>query len=85
MSENTVDRKDLKIKALRESTSKLVSDYEDRIAELRIELTIHATEIDNLRAHVQNLENENNSLRAELDSEKGDPDVSEEADTDPSE
>lgn len=44
-TETTLDRKDLKIRALRET----ISNCEDRIADLRVDLTLHAQEVERLR------------------------------------
>ena len=52
-----MDEKDLKIQALREAlkdkVSTLVDDYENKIADLRIEITMMSNEIDHLNASLQ--------------------------------
>lgn len=43
------DKKELKILALRERISALTTEYEDRTADLRVELTVVSNELDETR------------------------------------
>lgn len=43
------DKKDLKILALRERVAQLTAEYEDKIADLRVELTVTAQELDSYK------------------------------------
>ena len=52
---NTLDRKDLKIQALLEKVSTLTTQYENQIADLRVELTISENEREALAKEVENL------------------------------
>lgn len=49
MSETELDRKDLKIQALLEKLGEQTQTYENRIADLRVELTISEQNIRNLQ------------------------------------
>lgn len=51
-----LDRKDLKIEALRQKVAKIVTDYEDKEADLRVEVTLLANERDQLQSRVNELE-----------------------------
>lgn len=50
--ENTVDLKDLKIQAYKER----VSEQEERIADLRVEITVLSTQLEEAKAKVRELE-----------------------------
>ena len=63
--QNTLDRKDLKILALKEKLGQIVSDYEERIADLRVELTLTAQQVQEMSDKITEL---------------SEPDVQEEAD-----
>ena len=56
----SLDRKDLKIQALRERVSALTTEYEDKVADLRVELTINSAEfeqaMETMKAYIQELE-----------------------------
>jgi len=49
MTEQQYDKKDLKILALRERVAQLTADYEDKIADLRVELTYISAELENYK------------------------------------
>lgn len=46
MNEQPKDRKDLKIQALLEKIANLTASYEDQVADLRVELTMVADELE---------------------------------------
>ena len=50
-----MDRKDLKIQALTQRLSTIVSQYEDKIADLRVELTVTSQERDELMNSITEL------------------------------
>lgn len=54
----------MKIVALKESISKLTSNYEDRIADLRVEITILQEDNNQLQSIVSQLQNEVNQPSA---------------------
>ena len=55
--ENTLtDRKDLKIQALREKISTLVTTYEDAAADYRVEITVLSNQVQTLQQRVNELE-----------------------------
>lgn len=49
----SLDRKDLKIQALKERVSTLTTDYEDKVADLRVELTVTTIELNERLADLQ--------------------------------
>ena len=49
MTEQQFDKKDLKILALRERVATLTAEYEDKIADLRVELTLTAQELERMQ------------------------------------
>lgn len=51
-----IDRKDLKIQALLEKVSSLTAQYENQVADLRVELTISEAERGELQQKVEDLE-----------------------------
>jgi hypothetical protein len=51
-----MDRKDLKIQALKERIAGLTTEYEDKNADLRVELTLVSMERDDLRDRLAALE-----------------------------
>lgn len=51
-----VDRKDLKVQALLEKISNLTTQYENQVADLRVELTVSEIEKQNLEQRVTELE-----------------------------
>lgn len=57
-----MDKNELKVQALREAlrdkVSKITDEYEDRIADLRIEITELTVALDQANARIQNLEGE---------------------------
>lgn len=53
---NTLDRKDLKIQALLEKVSALTTQYENQVADLRVELTISENEREALEKKLQDSE-----------------------------
>ena len=53
---NTLDRKDLKIQALLEKVSALTTQYENQVADLRVELTISENERETLEKKLQDSE-----------------------------
>ena len=55
MSEQ-IDRKDLKIQALLEKVSSLTTQYENQVADLRVELTISESEKQTLTERITELE-----------------------------
>lgn len=44
-----MDRNELKIMALRERVAQLTADYEDKVADLRVELTLVSQELADLK------------------------------------
>lgn len=46
MSETQLDRKDLKIQALLEKVSSMTAQYENQVADLRVDLTIVSQELE---------------------------------------
>jgi hypothetical protein len=51
-----LDRKDLKVQALLEKISSLTTQYENQVADLRVELTVSELENQSLRKLVEELE-----------------------------
>lgn len=51
-----LDRKDLKIQALLEKVSNLTTQYENQVADLRVDLTIVSQECEQLRQRIGELE-----------------------------
>ena len=51
-----LDRKDLKIEALRQRVSEITTNFEDRVADLRIELTIQNDIINSQNAEIERLQ-----------------------------
>jgi uncharacterized protein YeeX (DUF496 family) len=51
-----MDRKDLKIEALRQRVASLTAQYEDQVADLRVDLTLLSEENENLNKRIQELE-----------------------------
>lgn len=47
------DKKDLKILALRERVAQLTAEYEDKVADLRVELTVLNAEYDSLKESIE--------------------------------
>lgn len=45
-----MDEKDLKIMALKERVGEIVSDYEEKVADLRVVVTQQQAELDNFRS-----------------------------------
>jgi len=76
MSNNEVDRKDLKIQALLEKVSILSREKENEIADLRVELTVMNQQaeqiINDLRGKVAELEASDGSVPEENDSDSSD-------------
>lgn len=60
MSENQLDRKDLKVQALRERIAQLSVEHEDRASDLRVEVTL-------LNQQLQEFAQKNVELQARLD------------------
>jgi hypothetical protein len=56
-----MDRKDLKIQALRERISVITTEYEDKNADLRVELTVVSEQRDEFLKRLQELENASNA------------------------
>lgn len=54
------DRRDLKILALRESLAQIVTKYEDRDADRRIEITEAYEEIERLKDELKKLQDDEN-------------------------
>lgn len=52
-----IDVKDLKIQALTERVASLTADYENKVADLRVELTVVSHERDGLSNALQELSN----------------------------
>lgn len=59
--EQEITREGLKIVALRERVAQLTAEYEDKIADLRVELTYNAAELQHLK----------DKYEPETDEEKG--------------
>jgi uncharacterized protein YeeX (DUF496 family) len=53
-----MDRKDLKVQALLENISNLTTQYENKIADLRVELTETSQQLEEAYYRIQQLENE---------------------------
>lgn len=68
-----LDKKELKILALREGfrnkVASITDEYEDRIAELRVELTEREAKLHRLEDENQNLKSEIDALRASQEQE----------------
>lgn len=52
MNTENIDRKDLKSRALLERVANLTAEYEEKVADLRVELTIVSQERDQLKAEL---------------------------------
>lgn len=52
----TSDRKDLKIQALLEKVSELTTSYENRVADLRVELTLAGEQLQEANTQIQQLQ-----------------------------
>lgn len=48
-----MNKENLKIQALKESISNLTSNYEEKIADLRVEVTILTQELNNVRTQLE--------------------------------
>lgn len=72
MEENVTDRKDLKIQALLEKVSNLTMNYENSMADLRVELTVVSQELQNayqlLQEQQQNTEQQPDEVVHEITS-----------------
>lgn len=64
MTEQQYDKKDLKILALRERVAQLTAEYEDKIADLRVELTVTTAELENLTKDAEDGEKSDGALPA---------------------
>jgi len=53
MENKELTREELKIMALRERVATLTTDYEDKVADLRVELTLVAQERDALKSQLE--------------------------------
>jgi hypothetical protein len=53
-----LDRKDLKIQALTERIAHLTAEYENKVSDLRVELTITSAERDGYQQEVEQLKSE---------------------------
>jgi hypothetical protein len=51
-----MDRNALKVRALRDSISALVLEYEDKIAELRVDLTLQGSELEDAKMQIDSLQ-----------------------------
>jgi hypothetical protein len=69
MSEQQVDQKDLKIQALLERVSNLTAQYENQIADYRVELTVVSTQLEQANAKIAELK-EPDAPQATDDSDK---------------
>lgn len=70
------DRKDLKIQALLEKVSELTTNYENKIADLRVEITVKDQDLKNSQTQIE-------SLRVALEQKEAEVEVvSEAAETD---
>lgn len=58
MTEQQFDKKDLKILALRERVAQLTAEYEDKIADLRVELTVTTQEFEELKKSLESEDGE---------------------------
>lgn len=65
ISERDVNRKDLKIQALRERLAQITVQYEDRDADKRIIITEHEQLIENLQRQLQAVTEQLNSMQTE--------------------
>jgi uncharacterized protein YeeX (DUF496 family) len=69
MSEQQVDQKDLKIQALLERVSNLTAQYENQVADYRVELTVVSTQLEQANAKIAEL-TEPDAPQATDDSDK---------------
>lgn len=60
------NREELKNKALLERVSMLTTSYENQDAERRVDITLLAQQVEELKARIAELEEENQRLRDEL-------------------
>lgn len=51
-----MDKQDLKIEALRQRIAEITAQYEDRIADLRVELTVLSQELEGFKKESDNVE-----------------------------
>lgn len=56
VQEQQVDRKDLKIQALLEKVSNMTAQYENQVADLRVELTVVSQELEEARQAAADVE-----------------------------
>lgn len=63
-----LDRNQLKILALRERISQIVTEYEDKDADRRVEITENMTRIQELEQRVAELENKDEDVSKDEDS-----------------
>lgn len=71
-----MDRKDLKIEALLQRVSSLTTEYENRVADLRVELTLEAQERQDAQTRVAELEEELNRLNEPTTTEEDPTNIS---------
>lgn len=57
-----MDRNELKVMALRERVAQLTAEYEDKVADLRVELTIVSQELADLKGETQDVPLEEETL-----------------------
>lgn len=69
-----MDRKDLKIEALLQRVASLTAEYENRVADLRVELTEQAQQNADLQGRVAELEQERKSLEESTENTEADYD-----------
>lgn len=63
-----MDEKDLKITALKQRIGEITSDYEDRIADLRVNITYQQQQLEQLQRQNQELESQLSDLDPAPDS-----------------
>lgn len=68
--ENQVDRKDLKNQALLERIGMLTSQYENQVADLRVELTVTAAELGLAQKKLDEWEKSSESKKANKEAPK---------------
>lgn len=59
-----MDRNELKVMALRERVAALTADYEDKVADLRVELTLVSQELEEFKSKEAEAEKDNGDAKA---------------------
>jgi hypothetical protein len=67
-----MDRNELKVQALLEKISTLTTQYENQVADLRVELTMTSAELEAARERINELETPSDPENSEADSDPTD-------------